>query len=648
RTFDRYAEGVDAFAATDDLPPEYAAADLAFEPWSPVDSLVGFKIRHVAMGVWQYKVARASLVARAGIDGFDLLDPRPRAGMRVTVPPAGRLGDDDPRRDLVEAARRDVEESAEHLGFLSEVEAGSNAWVLGPDRTGTGAPLLVNDSHRALDVPNAYWQAHLSCAEFTVTGATFPGLPGFPHFGHNGTVGWAITNASADAQDLYVEEFEHTHSGSTVRTADGQVPAAPRVETIAVRGGPPHREECWLTGNGPVVHGDPRSGHALSLRWAATDGPCRQYGVLAGMLIAGGVTELLDGQRDWVDPVNNLLVADVDGHIGYLLRGSLPDRASTAATQLPVPGWEPRHHWRGRVDHDRMPRLTDPADGLIVSANNTVTLDEYPFVSHAANDYYRVERIHELAAARDRHSYDDMLAWQADVTSVPARRWAELLGRRGPYTGDAEAARTDIAAGRGDLGPDGGHGLVHACFRRALLRRLLDDTLGAELAGWLLTSPLPGCPVLLRRWFALLTWPDRDDGELPADRISDDVLSDSLARASADAREHRAGQPGAGWGAVHRTGAHHTLYPLVGDRFDPPSVGIGGDNETIQNGAYGWRRGTPFTITNLSVYRQVLDLADLSRSGWVVPGGVSGRPDDPHYADQLPVWVAHRLLPMHP
>jgi penicillin amidase len=78
------------------------------------------------------------------------------------------------------------------------------------------------------------------------------------------------------------------------------------------------------------------------------------------------------------------------------------------------------------------------------------------------------------------------------------------------------------------------------------------------------------------------------------------------------------------------------------------SGSVGGDNETIQNGACGWTEDTPYSITNLSVYRQVLDCSDLSRSGWVVPGGASGDPGDAHYADQPGTWARHRLAPTHP
>jgi penicillin amidase len=56
-------------------------------------------------------------------------------------------------------------------------------------------------------------------------------------------------------------------------------------------------------------------------------------------------------------------------------------------------------------------RGEDVNEGIIITANNTVTADEKPFVSHSMNDAYRVERIHELAAAAGRMGPADMVSW---------------------------------------------------------------------------------------------------------------------------------------------------------------------------------------------------------------------------------------------
>ena len=71
---------------------------------------------------------------------------------------------------------------------------------------------------------------------------------------------------------------------------------------------------------------------------------------------------------------------------------------------------------------------------------------------------------------------------------------------------------------------------------------------------------------------------------------------------------------------MHRAERRHPLYGQIG--LDPlPPVPMGGDADTIQAAGYGWRAGAPFTVTSLSVYRQVIDLADPAAASYVIPGG---------------------------
>lgn len=647
--FEGYAAGVNARAA-EALPPEYEVTGLPWEPWRPWHSVAAFKIRHVLMGVWQYKLARATLLARDGLAAFQDFDPTPRPGMWVTVPAGARLGPRDAGlRALLDEARADIEATAEQLGFLAEVEGGSNAWAVAGTRTTSGLPVLCNDSHRALDVPNVYWQAHLTCPGFRVSGATFPGLPGFPHFGHNGTVGWAITNAAADAQDLLIERFRGDGDSLEVRVPSGWAPVTTTESVIVVRDAEPQRVTCHTTPNGPVIHGDPRTGLALSLRWTATDRACEQFGVLRRMLDSETVTEMLDAQAPWVDPVNNFLAADTAGNIGYTMRGELPRRRRPAALQIPVPGWDTASEWTGRVPVSRLPRQENPASGAIVSANNVVVEGMRDLViSHALNDMYRVERIHEMLDGRPVHSVDRLAGYQGDVVSAAARRWAQILERRGPYTGNAEEARSMIAASRGALNGTGGAALVHACFRRTLAETLIHERLSEAAGDFLLRGSLPGAAVLTRRWFAQLTWPIDSGSQCPADDIPDATLKAALEHAWSDARRTAGDDPTQWrWNEHHCVAGRHTLASSgLGMAWNPPCAGIGGDNETVQNASYDWPRGAPFTVTNCSVYRQVLDFADLANSKWVIPGGASGDPTSPHYADQLPIWQRHALLDM--
>jgi penicillin amidase len=158
---DAYVEGVNAgLAAGARRAPEFAATGLTpgrWEPWTP-------------FGVW---LANHILFA-----GFP-----------------GKLWRDEVTRRLGPAA----------VGLFS-VEgpgtSGSNGWLVAGDRTASGAAILAGDPHRFIEAPGVYQQIHLACPEFDVVGLAVPGVPGIAHFGHAGGVAWAITNATADYQDL--------------------------------------------------------------------------------------------------------------------------------------------------------------------------------------------------------------------------------------------------------------------------------------------------------------------------------------------------------------------------------------------------------------------------------------------------------------
>lgn len=636
--FEAYAAGVNAYVGSNPkLPPEYALTGIAPEPWEPWHSLALFKIRHVLMGEWQWKMAVGGLLARVGIETFGTLDFLPAKGSALILPPGGGR-----ERDLYSLANEEIAAAAEHLGFLSELDGGSNSWVVSGSRTTTGKPVICNDSHRALDVPNAYWQVHLQCLEFDIAGATFAGFPGYPHFGWNRSVAWNITHTQADYQDLYVERFE----GDRVLTANGPVPAERREETIAVRGGDAVTMTCWRTPHGPVVHGDPASGVALSLRYTATDSPRKPFDGLLKMVAAKTVDELFDAQRTWVDPVNNLVAADTAGNIGYMVRGELPIRSSTANRLVPAPGWTGEHEWTGTVPFEELPRDVNPPQGYYATANNRVIDGNEPYISEYFASPARANRLNELLFETGQLSPETIASWQGDVTSVPARVLGSVVGAAGPYEGDAERARTMLANFDGELRGDRPEPLLYAYFRRALMREIWEPVVGSETYAWLTGESNPGLGRILSGLLSVVV--ANPGAPLPGGRVWDDVLPEALSSAWGSTVANFGDDPSAWrWDAKHATGSKHPLSAVFpGEALDPPSVGVGGDADTLQCAGYGISGKNDFVLNALSVYRQVVDFANPDGASWIIPGGASGDPGSAHFADQLELWRRHERVGM--
>ena len=641
--FEAYARGVNAYLATNPaLPPEYALTGLAPEPWEPWHSLALFKIRHILMGLWQWKVACAGVFARVGPETWAKLQFLPAAGTSVIVPPGDKIA------RLYLHASEEIGAAAEHIGFLSEIEAGSNSWVVSGSRTTTGKPVLCNDSHRALDVPNAYWQGHGACPGFNVPGATFAGFPGFPHFGFNGSVGWNITHTQADYQDLFIEKFEGADAGSYLTEA-GLLPAERETHTIRVRGAASEVVETWRTRHGPVVHGDPRSGMAIALSYTAMKPGKRPFDGLRATIAATNLAELFDAQRTWVDPVNNLVAADTSGNIGYMVRGDIPVRASKAGRRLPVPGWTGEHEWLGSVPFDQLPRSINPAEGFVATANQRVIASDEPYISAYFASPSRADRLVELLGTGETLAPDAVSGFWDDTTSKPARTWARFLAGQGPLDGDAERARAMLAAWDGNLLPERGEPLLYAYFRRAVMRELFAPVVGDDTWAFLTTDLNPGLGRIASGLVAEVVAHLHEGAQPPDGRPWPAVIAPALEQAWRNTLSLAGDNPAAwSWGEKHQTGSRNPLSAVFPDAgLDPPSAGIGGDADTIKNAGYGISGKRDFVISQTSVYRQVVDFAEPDAASYIIPGGVSGDSRSPHFADQLPLWAACQRIPMH-
>ena len=129
--------------------------------------------------------------------------------------------------------------------------------------------------------------------------------------------------------------------------------------------------------------------------------------------------------RSLVRPGQNVVYADVDGHIGYQATGMIPIRAAGDGS-VPVPGEDDAHEWTGYVPFDKLPSVYDPASGIIATANGRITPDGYPYtLSIEWASPYRTERIYKLLNANKKLTPADMLAIQTDIVSAFDRYCAE-------------------------------------------------------------------------------------------------------------------------------------------------------------------------------------------------------------------------------
>ncbi|MEV1056996.1 penicillin acylase family protein [Micromonospora chalcea] len=501
--------------------------------------------------------------------------------------------------------------------------SGSNAWVLPADpATGRGS-LIAGDPHRLLELPGVYQQVRLACPEFDVVGLAFPGVPGLPHFGHTGHVAWAVTNAMADYQDLYRERLRRDGDRVLARDADGWTPVARHVEEIEVRGGDPETVEVIETPRGPVIDHDRVTGEAIALRAPSRVEARLGFEALLPLLRARRAADVADALRHWVEPVNSVLTADTEGGVRRLVAGLVPVRDERCRRE-PVPAWEPAYRWRG----DYVPPVDERVDGVAVCAN-----DRRDDVAAHGVDFAPPHRARRIRA---------LLAEGAEASTVhtddrlPAGPLYRLLDRLDPGRLDEPARALLRRLRRWDRAMAGGSAEAgaYAAWRAALARRLrvhpglraLDEPCGFD------------------ELFAPWTDPAARIG-LALDHLA---AGFDLAEPAAEAlAEVAAGPPPGEWGSRHLLHPVHLgVAPAVTDAVTAmrERVALAGDTDCVL--ATSSVPGVSDACWRGPVARYVWDLTDRAASRWIVPFGVSGRPGDPHFADQLTHWAAGTLIPV--
>lgn len=379
---DAYAEGVNAFLAGHDLPPEYQALQVtkaSVEPWTALDSVAVAKLIAFNLSFDLDDIARTETLLEyqaageeRGFNGTSLffedinrIEPFTDA---ATIPDARR-----PDRTAAEQqeeqtqavtsapelssrardlARLYLERAKRLRSFGGAREATgaagqSNAWAVSGRRTCSSRPILANDPHQDLTTPPLFYPIDLAAAEagISVIGASIAGNP-FVAFGHNDRIAWGAVVNQFDFTDVYQEQIvEDTNSPSGLSIVHNRQhePVLAIPETFRVNrldGGAPDTivdvprgtagvPEASLIvprrNNGPIVSLDRAAGTAISIQYVGF-GPTRE---LDGFRLLNLAKDLDDFKRAlrFLDVTGqNLVYADIRGTIGFFSTGEVPLR----------------------------------------------------------------------------------------------------------------------------------------------------------------------------------------------------------------------------------------------------------------------------------------------------------------------------------
>jgi penicillin amidase len=643
-----YTAGINAFLQSQQpLPQEFGLVRHQPEAWQPLDTIAYSRLQMWALSQGSSaEIVMAQLKQLLGTEAARELMPVYPADNPITLP-QGTIemnGQTTPHSPFAVA-------SFFGKGSLDGVGRGSNAWVIGPERSASGHAILCNDMHLPVLTPSLWHFQHLHSDDgFHVTGFTLPGLP-YVMVGHNTHIAWGITLSFVDCEDYFVEKFHRNNP--TLYEFKGEWRQAQIIrEEIAVRGQEAHTEQVTITHHGPIT---PLNSPLSPLAYCAT--------ALQADIQFDGFGRLNEA-RDWDGfvtaiarieaPSLNILYADVQDNIGYYVTGHAPVRAAGDGLQ-PAPGWTGTHEWVGTIPFAEMPHALNPAQGYIVSANHRIAGDEYPhYLGQMWRNGYRARRIEQLITSQDTISVADCQRFHMDTFSLPGTAVTAQLAHLQPLEPEAQLSLRLLREWDGWLKPDSVGGTVYEVFLHQLALAVLSPHLDKEAMGLYLgvgehpvMSPLNEFAgywaTTVVRWLSTpqTKW-------LPSGLQRERVLEVALAQTTAVLHQtlgddHSQWQ----WGRLHRVSFPHALGVIrpFDTLLNQGPFPIGGDADTVLQ--TGIRPDAPYDNNAVSVSsRHIVDMGDIDGALAMLVPGQSGHPASPHYGSLIEPWLNGRYFSM--
>ncbi|WP_333683246.1 penicillin acylase family protein [Pontibaca methylaminivorans] len=646
--------------------PEMFIFNAPIAPWQAADSIALAKLMAFrATGQMSNEIlrARTALALDDPARLADLMPDAPGEGLAALPDYAGLFNSLPRHAELGPAATGKA--GGDFLSPLAPpaLAGASNGWSAAPSRSAAGGTLLANDPHLALSAPSIWYLARLELGTGGVIGATIPGIP-VVLSGRSGRLGWGITSAYLDDQDLFIEEL-NPDNPEEYRTPEGYKPFDSRPSIIEIRGEKPVTLTLRWSENGPVLPRDLRGlaaitprGHVVTLGWTGLNPEDTSLSAAMAVMRARSTTEAIRAGERHVAPAQNLQLADADG-VAMKMIGAAPRRDPAHQTEgrLPSPGWHKENRWLGTLPYADNPEFIDPAGGIVGNTNNKTVDRPFPdHVSYLWGDSQRIQRWTHLMQRREVHTRESFIEAQLDTVSFTARSLLPLIGADLWFTEKAapegtlerrrQTALRLLSEWNGDMNEHMPEPLIHAAWLRALQDRLIRDELGPLADDFTHVEPL-----FIERVF-------RDiDGASAWCNVRHSARTETcseMARLALDdaliwiGEHHGTTLESLRWGDAHLALQDH---PVLGEvpllrHFVNIRQSTGGGDNTLQRGVTLGSGPAPFRNVHAAGYRGVYDFADPDSSVFVISTGQSGHFLSGHYDDLSELWRRGEYVPM--
>jgi len=642
------------------LPAEFILLSTKPGLWTPIDSMSWMMMMALDLGDnWSKEVIRLQLASILSTEEiWQVLPPYPGDEPATELDFAKLYKD----QEIYQSTSNSIETLVSNhyqvrdLLPMGQDGKGSNNWVLSGSQTVSGKPILANDPHLGLSTPSTWYFVNLKATDMNIIGGSIPGLPGVI-LGHTNKVAWGFTNTGADVQDLFIDKIQSSNP-SKYETATGSEFFKVRREIIGVKGQKSVSLLVRETSHGPVISDvfEPlkklinTDKFVISMRWTALDKKNQSILALLDVNKSNSIADLKKAFDRFYAPMQNIVMADVEGNIGFMTAGAVPKRInhSGMAGVAPVFGWDTKNEWGEYLPRADLPQDFSTNANWIVTANHKIQSDNaYYSLTSDWSSPYRFDRINQLILAKSKHDIESNMVIQADTVSLASKPLIELLKETIRKQAADEKFLPLLDQFEGDMKTEDGGALIFNVWVDQLTRLIFKPKLG------IFFEDIYHQRNLREGLIQILNNPDStwcDDARTEKQELCKDFSPQALNLSLEYLSKRYGDNPAAWkWGKAHLAiSPHHPMsnVPFL-KKFFELDAPIPGDTFTVNVGRMNYSNlDEPYAATLAPGMRVIYDLSNLDQSVFIGAGGQSGWVQSKRYREYLGLWSSNKYLPL--
>jgi penicillin amidase len=338
-------------------------------------------------------------------------------------------------------------------------------------------------------------------------------------------------------------------------------------------------------------------------------------------------------------PVNNFIVGDRAGHIGYSLLGRLPNRVGFDGI-IPASWADGSRGWQGWLPPERYPRMMDPEKGVLWTANNrALGSPDYEALHPDPDSGARAHQIRDTLLGMEKPSELALWSIYQDDRALFLAPWQKLMlstldAGSATNTNWQQLQRFVANWGARAAVDSQGYRLVRA-FRERVLELLFDPV----------SRKLPGYDDGMRIYnedAAQMILKARPPHLLnPKFKTYDELLGEAVDKLLAELKARGIPLAAATWGARNRLQIRHPISYAVaqlGRWLDMPDVAVSGDSHMPKVHAPG---------AGVSE-RMIVSPSHEENGLYNMPCGQSGHFLSPFYRTEMDAWLKVEPQPFLP